>query len=65
MTVIERIKDELDQRKPWTEFDSDIALLVEYYEAAEAWFKVEPYTDIGPELDRLNKARAKLEAQDG
>ncbi|MDZ4344781.1 MAG: hypothetical protein U1E51_20350 [Candidatus Binatia bacterium] len=60
MTTIDRIK-----YSSATPMPKDMALLLEYYEAVETWFKLEPYSDCGPELDRLNLARAGLEAQDG
>ena len=71
MTKINRIKEELDQRKPWSEWDSDVAALVEYYKAAEEFLKLncdDPYWSVmekSKRRARLAQARAKLEAQDG
>lgn len=57
MKVIEQIKYDIkDQGNAKV---THIAALVEYYEASEAWFRIEVI------LDRLRKARAELEEEDG
>jgi len=65
MRTIDRIKDELDQRNPWSE---DVAALVAYYEAAEEWIRGDWDSDdprmVNLKMGALDKARAALEKED-
>lgn len=66
MKVIERIKEEMDQRKPWVEWDKDVALLVEYFEASEAYFidqiiEIDENGKVHDPMARIKAVRAKLQ----
>ena len=63
MKTIDRIRDEINiiVPPPW---DRRIALLVEYYEAAEGEFKYVGISGDTPMNRRLKQARARLEKED-
>ena len=70
MTVIEKIKAGLDRHRPLSAFGKDMALLVEFYEAAEDYIRERNLQTADKQrwpkiCERFQAARAKLEAQDG
>ena len=65
MTIIERIKEELTRDGGLIFRREEVSALVEYYEAAEAWFEL---TECGlgrPGWECLQRARAALEKEEG
>ena len=64
MTMIERINIELRSAKKGERTiynQRHVALLIEYYEAAEEWMKAVMEDNLLIQLNRLKRARAKLQ----